>query len=1358
MAKVILGKILMTFRDEINWTATPVTPFTMLDVVEYQDSTFLCIVDPTDNQPPTDETYWRVLCKGAYKNWLDAGNTGTPEEFRASLKGSPGDTLPVQFNFTDTWMQWRNVGDTEWTNGVLLSALGVMPSIVNGYWYINGQATGVRALAQDGLPGTSLTWNSLTEAQKTEIKEDIAGGVYEPLVTITKAERKFGTIELFGTTYDVFRILAEIEDLPLTVDSEEIYVLSEAPLGFNLYLNVHSFVVAKSTSSAITSEFYTPYYQISKLFVDSDLSTKVTVKCIKDIPEGVDVKASIQADYIKDVGDLLEFTVTVPAGINPANVEFMFAPVKYNKKMIFSIGIDDGDAAWNNHFAVINKRWVDNEKMSFFYPSDSRYFTYHPEEPFEFPDHSGTFWQRTNGLIPPKFIEFSEVAGNPNSPKRRYACSQFAWWDAMGPERDTKHNWLWTKTSAIEMREMQDFGWSVGFHDLAYDVSEYCTFANTTQPQFDEFVRVTGELFRMLLDRFPKTAGIASGNDVYNRFAFCKYIGLFYAGENSGLNPVPYKPFAANQSMWREDPPVQHKYFWGSGTEIQDMPAKIATEMAKSPVNREWMLHGLHLANRDSGYYEFFQQIESSYGVSGDDSLWFPCFDEVYEYWFFKKYASVVKIVDGQNIRFKIHIPFADNFWFKSISCMLSGITSLSNISVTSSDNCKGMSYGLTHDEVADETKLLVNLDFNTDLITKVEKYLTVFEATPLKEFAFDNAQYFVQLLKTGVREPYQARIDALSAAPTLSSASINAGAANATNRNVTITVVATNNPGEILLSEDSNFSGASWVPYVASNPFTLSAGFGNKTIYVQLRNSFGDSSVVSDSIQYVDTPLVLNSASINAGAATTNNVAVNVGFNYTGTPTHYMLSESASFVGAEWIAFAENPAFNLSSGFGVKTVYVKLKNVAGETSAVSDAIELVDANALYLNSISLDAGASETGSGTVAVTLNVTGTPTQYRIGETADLSALSWTNIPAGAINFMLSAGYGNKTVYVQIRNATNVSAVQNDSITVVQPVTLESIVINSGDASTSDRTVSIALVTITGTPTHYKVGETSDLAGASWIAYTGTPISYQITSATGAKTVYVQIKNSVSQSAIRSDGITLSAAAVKAVISFEYGYGNGQIVGVTDGAHYGSPAGYSSTHGWINNTGIGTGTGGNFSHKVLRNLAGQEITGWKYIHDVAFYPAVSGKAPSGENAGVTAHPELTGNAGPYEDTFLYSGICTSMMTTASNRSRIVLSLPNCSYTLKIIMSSPNNSFSTEAKRLGSKYEVEVASGTGSGEVTAAESGFNVQNNAQFNATLAFTVTDATEGNVTLWFWNQTIGGEGYIPIINLIEITGS
>jgi hypothetical protein len=142
------------------------------------------------------------------------------------------------------------------------------------------------------------------------------------------------------------------------------------------------------------------------------------------------------------------------------------------------------------------------------------------------------------------------------------------------------------------------------------------------------------------------------------------------------------------------------------------------------------------------------------------------------------------------------------------------------------------------------------------------------------------------------------------------------------------------------MASESSSFSGASWQTYSTAPSFTLSSGNGTKTVYLKVKNAAGESSVISDSISLNEsTKPSVTWFAINNGAASTTSRTVTLNNTCTGSPTHYMASESSSFSGASWQTYSTAPSFTLSSGNGTKTVYLKVKNAAGESTVISDSI-----------------------------------------------------------------------------------------------------------------------------------------------------------------------------------------------------------------------------------------------------------------------------------------------------------------------------------------------------------------------------------------------------------------------------------
>ena len=92
--------------------------------------------------------------------------------------------------------------------------------------------------------------------------------------------------------------------------------------------------------------------------------------------------------------------------------------------------------------------------------------------------------------------------------------------------------------------------------------------------------------------------------------------------------------------------------------------------------------------------------------------------------------------------------------------------------------------------------------------------------------------------------------------------------------------------------------------------------------------------------------PPALATFTINNGAAvrtTSQTVTLNNTVTCSATqsmPTHYIASEDAGFAGASWQTYAPAPSFTLSTGYGVKRVYLKLKNDAGESAVANATIE----------------------------------------------------------------------------------------------------------------------------------------------------------------------------------------------------------------------------------------------------------------------------------------------------------------------------------------------------------------------------------------------------------------------------------
>jgi hypothetical protein len=183
----------------------------------------------------------------------------------------------------------------------------------------------------------------------------------------------------------------------------------------------------------------------------------------------------------------------------------------------------------------------------------------------------------------------------------------------------------------------------------------------------------------------------------------------------------------------------------------------------------------------------------------------------------------------------------------------------------------------------------------------------------------------------------------------------------------------------------------------------------------------------------------VLDTVLINDGASYTT--SANVTLNHTrseGIALEYRASENADFSGATWQTYSNAPAFTLG-GYGVRTVYLQLRNPIGSSAIISDSINFPDPNdPPVLVSFMVNNGENETSDPAVILTHAWSGgIPTQYRAGTDPGFTGAAWqayTEEPG----FILT-DYGVQTVYFQLRNGKGSSLVLSATITHLRLATI-------------------------------------------------------------------------------------------------------------------------------------------------------------------------------------------------------------------------------------------------------------------------------------------------------------------------------
>ncbi len=145
----------------------------------------------------------------------------------------------------------------------------------------------------------------------------------------------------------------------------------------------------------------------------------------------------------------------------------------------------------------------------------------------------------------------------------------------------------------------------------------------------------------------------------------------------------------------------------------------------------------------------------------------------------------------------------------------------------------------------------------------------------------------------------------------------------------------------DLQVATDSNFGNLVIDLTTIESEFTPTTELDLGTYYWHVRiHSPGDSCSWSNTFYFtiIAAPEVV-SFLINNGAEVTTTQTVVLNHSLNGSATHYQASEDPSFNGATWLIYNSAPSFTLSAGSGIKTVYFKVKNEAGESNVMQDQI-----------------------------------------------------------------------------------------------------------------------------------------------------------------------------------------------------------------------------------------------------------------------------------------------------------------------------------------------------------------------------------------------------------------------------------
>ena len=172
----------------------------------------------------------------------------------------------------------------------------------------------------------------------------------------------------------------------------------------------------------------------------------------------------------------------------------------------------------------------------------------------------------------------------------------------------------------------------------------------------------------------------------------------------------------------------------------------------------------------------------------------------------------------------------------------------------------------------------------------------------------------------------------------------------------------------------------------------------------------------------------------INDGAASTFIQDVVLNNTCTNSPFEYRAREAGRDWTA-WLPYSDAPPFTLSWRPGQRTVDFQVRNASGESSIVSDAIELIGPPTVTY--FEINNGAASTPSRDVVLNNTCTNSPVEYQAEEEG--GAMTGWMPYSSAPSFTLSSGPGKKIIDFRVRNDAGTSQTVTDSIELVDKVFL-------------------------------------------------------------------------------------------------------------------------------------------------------------------------------------------------------------------------------------------------------------------------------------------------------------------------------
>lgn len=441
-----------------------------------------------------------------------------------------------------------------------------------------------------------------------------------------------------------------------------------------------------------------------------------------------------KTEFIYPFGDetinkKVEITIHLKTGRSIGYLSTEIPALKYNKKWLLLMTQDDCmQSAFSYTWAAIN-----GKPLSYNYFCDLAHL-----QNDDFPSDCYSLG-KTLGSTDGTEIE----PGIKREVRFSFGTTVSAGWDAMNAltwvqKGFTKNDFRFAKKEMLvwgNLQEMTNYGVGIAFHDLNLAKEDKVEDKLLTQLRIDQNI-----IREKLNNRTCKMLAEPNGEKEYVKAAIQDEHISTICVQSGGIKLYPFKEKGDLKKVLIErsfhEPPKESTL-----TALDMMKPVILEELRYDKKEREAISIGVH--NTDTGWINFFEWLNDTYGKDGDDSVWFTSQEEYYEYYYYRSHSKPgIETVDANIRKLTLKLDGQEYFYYPSVTVNIMGLKMEDIESIESNEDVTGLSYANY------ENGIMLNIDCRKYLTEHAENFVKRYEANPTNASAKADANYFVNMLK----------------------------------------------------------------------------------------------------------------------------------------------------------------------------------------------------------------------------------------------------------------------------------------------------------------------------------------------------------------------------------------------------------------------------------------------------------------------------------------------------------------------------------------------------------------------------------------------------------------------------------